>query len=158
MRPGHRACICFLAGKLIFGREAATIYDCLEGRLLDTAGLLETDNVSLQEVRPPLGKPVPFDELGTRHAHYNSLSGDIYLNTSGNTFRGYSAADSSLFMGKASGNLVVIYDHREKSFFKYRFCFLEKSGRTCGTFCRGCGAGKTGSEEKKQQQQKPRKQ
>ncbi len=146
MKSGYRACVSYLAGRLVFGHDAATIYECIEGRHLDAAELLNKNNISLQEIRPPLKKPVPFDELGTRYALYNSLSGDIYLNISGNTFKGYASEDSSLFMGKASGNLVVIYDYREKSFFKYRFCVLEKGGRICGALCRDCGAGKIKSD------------
>lgn len=142
MRSEYRACICYLAGKLIFDQDAVTMYDCLEGIHLDAAELLDKNNILLLEVRPPLKKPVPFDETGTRYALYGSHSGDIYLNISGNTFKGYSSADSSLFMGKASGNLVVVYDYKAKSFFKYRFCTRDRKNWICGAVCRDCGAGK----------------
>ena len=147
MKSEYRACISYLAGRLILDKDTAAMYECLEGRHLDAAELMEKNNISLLEVRPPLKKPVPFDELGVRYALYNSRSGEIYLNISGNTFRGYSASDCSLFMGKASGNLVVIYDYRGKSFFKYRFCTPAKAGGICGSVCRDCGAGKIKSDE-----------
>ncbi len=152
MKSEYRACVSYLAGKLMFDQDAVTMYECLEGRHLDAAELLEKNNISLLEASPSLKRPVPFNELGERRVLYNSLSGEVYLNISGTTFKGYAASDCSLFMGKASGNLVVIYDYKEKSFFKYRFCTKTpgKKNWICGAVCRDCGAGKIRGGETRQ--------
>ncbi|MDA8086484.1 MAG: hypothetical protein M0Z75_07280 [Nitrospiraceae bacterium] len=141
MKSEYRACVSYLAGRLIFGRDADTVYECLEGSHRDAVELLEKNRISLLEAQPPIGRPVSFHEIGERTALYNSLFGEIYINISGNTFKGYAGGSSTLFVGKASGNLVVIYDYRKRSFFKYRFCSRQKENWQCGAVCRDCVAG-----------------
>lgn len=142
MRSRYRACICYLAGRLILGRDAAAIYDCSGGGHIDAAELLEENNISLLEARPPLKKHSASNGPAAICALYNSRSGEIYLDIASKTkniFKAYASADCSLFMGKAGGNLVAVYDYREKSFFKYRLCSARKTILTCGPFCRDCG-------------------
>ncbi|MDA8327289.1 MAG: hypothetical protein M0033_13915 [Nitrospiraceae bacterium] len=141
MKSQWRACVSYLAGRLIFGRDADTIYECIEGSHQDTMEMLGKNRISLLEARPPVGRPLSFDEIGERSALYNSLFGQIYINISGNTFKGYAGGNSTFFVGKASGNLVVVYDYREKSFFKYRFCSRQKENWHCRAACHDCVAG-----------------
>lgn len=146
MKSECRACVSYLAGRLILGRDAMTIYGCLEGVRHDVPDLLERNQAALIEAKPPFGRPLRFDETGERSVLYNTFSGEIYMNISGNTFKGYEAGSSTLFAGKASGNLVVIFDYREKTFFKYRLCGGPKTkkggGIDCGEICRDCAVGK----------------
>lgn len=140
MKTEARACAAFLTGRICLGKDAETLYDCIEGRHLDIAGILDKDGVGLIECHPPMNAPVKFDDTGTRYLTYNSQRGEIYINISGNTFKGYDSGSSSLFMGKASGNLVVLYDYKEKSFFKYRLCGKDSRGWLCGAVCHDCVA------------------
>ncbi|MDA8387133.1 MAG: hypothetical protein M0Z58_00550 [Nitrospiraceae bacterium] len=144
MKYECRACVSYLAGRLILGGDAPeTVYGCIEGVRHDALDLLEKNRADLIEAKPPIGRPLSFDELGERSVLYNSLFGEIYINISGNTFKGYAGGSSTLFVGKASGNLVVIYDYREKSFFKYRMCSRRTTAGVCGEVCRDCArAGK----------------
>ncbi len=141
MRSVHRACICYLAGRLILGRDAAAIYDCSLGGHIDTAEMLRENDITLLEARPPLkDQAASGGQAAAGCSLYNSRSGEIYLDITKNknTFKAYSSAGSSLFMGKAGGNLVAVYDYREKRFFKYRFCSAWKAVTACGPFCRDC--------------------
>ena len=141
MKSEYRACVSYLAGRLILGRDAETLYECIGGVHQDPMELLGKNEVGLLEANPPSGRPVEFDEIGEKSVLYNSLFGEIYINVSGNTFKGYAGGSSTLFIGKASGNLVVFYDYREKTFFKYRFCSREKRNWVCGAVCHDCVAG-----------------
>lgn len=138
MKSECRACISYLAGRLILGRDAETVYECLEGARHDALGLLEKNEAVLVEAKPPMGRPLSFDETGERSVLYNSLFGEIYINISGNTFKGYAGGSSTLFVGKASGNLVVIFDYRKKSFFKYRLCGQKGQRGQKGSFSFYC--------------------
>ena len=118
MKPNPRACVAFIAGCLISGQNALSVYDNSRKKYLSISGRLQPESVNI------------YDHDQECHISGNGNSGNfslyhhgdshhISLWINGNRFNGYDHGTSSHFSGHVSGPLVKIYDHGEGSYFDY---------------------------------------
>jgi hypothetical protein len=142
----NRAIIAFLAGRHIFGKNAHRVYDVMADVHCDCASLMDKRGFRLME------SCTHGDRAGSemeQSYHYSAPDGPLFMNINGGSFKVYDSSRSRMFAGLASGNLVVLYDRRAKSFFKFRICSDNLSGpgpMICGQVCDDCASGKIKSE------------
>lgn len=142
MNKETRAVVAFLAGSHIFGNIAHSIYDVAADERYDAFTLMDERGLHLAESNQPRAEARTAVESSYL---YLSSDGSLFLNIIGNSFKGYDSFSSCLFAGKASSNLIVLYDRRIKSFFKFRICsadFINRTRMICGQVCNDCVVGR----------------
>lgn len=112
------ACIAYIVGRLIAGKDVTSIYDYARSCEIDISQLpgekclksFNCVNWSYLTQSPNIFK-----------YQFSCNSGHLIdLSVKGNTFIGYVRDSSSHFMGKVRGDAVYLYDHKEATYFNYR--------------------------------------
>lgn len=112
------ACIAYIVGRLIAGKNVTSIYDYNRSCEIDISGLPDQSCLkSFHCFNWSYMKHAP----GIIRYRFTCNAGHlIHLSVKGNTFIGY-VQDSSLhFMGKVRGDAVYLYDQNEAAHFNYR--------------------------------------
>jgi hypothetical protein len=109
-----RACVAYVAGRLISGSVSSYIYDYSQSRHISIGGSVSGSAVNVYD----------YD----RGCHFAGSPGNLYdygrsthvsLNIDGSQFSGYDYGDSCHYSGTVNGNSISIYDHGESQHFSY---------------------------------------
>lgn len=114
MHPNTRACVAFVAAKLISGGGSSSVYDYSQSKHVSIGGSVTRSGVSIYDYERRChfgGSPSSLYDYG-RRAH-------ISLNINGRQFTGYDYGDGHHFSGTVNGNSVSIYDYGKSSHFSY---------------------------------------
>lgn len=118
MRDYTRACIAYIVGRLIAGKDVTAIYDYEEGREIDVSGL--PDSRCLKEFANINWSYLSGGAGICRYQYSCSAGHHFHLSIKGNTFVGYIRNSPCHFMGKVKGDAVYLYDHQQSSHFNFR--------------------------------------
>lgn len=114
MNANSRACVAYVAAKLISGLESSSVYDFVLARKINFEGKVAKDEVDIIDLERGCalsGKP---EKL---YDHGNDTH--IRLDMQGNMFRGYDHGDAHDFQGTVRGNRVQIFDNQESKYYNY---------------------------------------
>lgn len=114
MHPNTRACVAFVAAKLISGGGSSSVYDYSQSRHISIGGSVDQDQVAVYDYDRGChfsGTPPGLYDYG-RGVH-------VSLNINGNQFSGYDYGDGHHFSGTVNGNSISIYDYGESAHFSY---------------------------------------
>jgi hypothetical protein len=114
MSPGTRACIAYVAGRVVSGATTSYLYDHTEARRLNIGGTVRGDRVGLYDYDRKCSfsgsLPYLFDD-GT--------SAQVLLEISGAAFGGRDGASGKQYSGSVLGSLISLRDHISGQSFKY---------------------------------------
>jgi hypothetical protein len=118
MHPKLRTCIAYVAGRLISGREASSIYDNLQSKIICIEGQVTAENVKIFDqdrgcYLSGLGDGKAFELYDFGGMYYVELIID------GNSFEGYDHGTPSLFKGEIKGDEITVYDDGESKYFSF---------------------------------------
>lgn len=114
MDRSTRACVAYVAGRLISGRQSSHVYDHSQSRHVSIGGSVSGSRVSVYD----------YD----RGCHFGGSVGSLYdygpgahisLSVDGNRFRGYDYGDGCHYSGTVNGSSISIYDYGESRHFSY---------------------------------------
>jgi hypothetical protein len=115
LEPGTRACIAYVAGRLISGRAADHLFDMSKAKYLNISGSIEGAEVNVfdfeRRCRFTGTLPSLFDYgCNTR----------ITLKIEGSRFSGFDLRAAHLFAGSMEDNQVKLYDYGVSRKFSYQ--------------------------------------
>ena len=118
MDANTRACIAYIAGRLVSGKISSSVYNYASGRRIGVSGTIQPSRVNA------------FDQDELCHVSGNGIDGKyslyhhtqchhIELEFNGERFKGYDYGTGSHFHGSVSGCSICLYDFEESSHFNY---------------------------------------
>ena len=118
MNPNTRACVAYVAGVLIGGKNSASVYDYLQSKHISISGTVTENNVNIYDHdrgcnfggSGNVGQFSLYDYGGNHH---------VQLKISGKHFDGYDYGASCNFSGNVNGNSISLYDYGESKNFNY---------------------------------------
>ena len=114
MNNGTRACIAFIAGRIISSKIASHIYDYLKSRYINISGSVTNKNVNIYDYDRGCyfsGSIPSLFDYGT--------SSYVELKINGNKFSGFDYNDGHYFSGSVNGNSITLYDYGESKHFSF---------------------------------------
>ena len=114
MNRHTRTCIAFVAGSVISGIKASSIYDYDRSRHLNFSGTLSESNVQIFDYERSChfgGRLPSLFDYGRNI--------DILLHIDKTSFGGYDYGDNEHFIGHVSNRSVSLYDFSESKYFNY---------------------------------------
>ena len=118
MRPNTRACIAYVAVRLVTGRNALSVYDYSQSKHILVSGTVEESRIQIYD--HDRGCEFSGNRNGDKfslHHYGDSHFVDLFLDAT--KFKGYDYGTSSPFYGEVTGKSIRVYDYRESSFFNY---------------------------------------
>jgi hypothetical protein len=118
MEPNVRACVAYIAGRLILRVGSACIYDHAQYMHVELIGTVTRRRVNVYDCRRGCvisgkSKEKQFLLYHSGHNHYLSLK------LAKDSFKGYDHGKSCHFWGNVKGNVINLYDHGTGAWFKY---------------------------------------
>lgn len=114
MSPGTRACVAYIAGRVISGATGSYLHDHTEARQLNIGGTVHGKRIGLYDYERKCGfsgsLPYLFDD-GT--------SAQVILDINGDLFEGRDGASGHQFSGSVVGSLISLRDDSSGQCFKY---------------------------------------
>lgn len=117
INPSTKACIAYIAGRLVSGRDSSAVYDYSQGRYINVAGSVTGSAVSIYDYSRSChisGGGAPqislYDYGGSHH---------ITLTIDGTGFSGYDYGSSTHFSGTVNGTAVSVYDYGGAGYTNY---------------------------------------
>jgi hypothetical protein len=114
MSPGTRACIAYVAGRVVSGAAQSYVYDHAVAKRLNVGGTINGPRVGLYDY-----------ERGCNfhgqlpHLHDDGTGARVVLEISGNRFSGHDHASGHSFSGKVDGASISFTDHVAGQSFSY---------------------------------------
>ena len=116
MNKGTRACVAYITGKAISGRNTSHVYDYERSTYVTISGTVGS-SVSVYDyergcfVSGSGGSQMSLYDFGN--------SGHVTLTISGNQFNGYDFGSNAHFSGSVNGNSVAVYDYQSSTWHNY---------------------------------------
>jgi hypothetical protein len=108
MRPNTRACIAYIAGRLVTGRNASSVYDYSQSKHILVSGTVEESRIQIYDY--DRGCHFSGNRNGEKFSLYDyGDSHFVDLSLDGAKFKGYDYGTSSHFSGEVKGNSISIY-------------------------------------------------
>ena len=118
MTPSVRACVAYVAGRLISGRTASSIYDCSACGHVSISGDVDDRKVSVYDYEHGCA----FSGSGNRREfslyHYGDRH-QVSLKIDGDQFTGYDHGSMHPFEGGVSGGSITLYDSESGAYHSY---------------------------------------
>ena len=118
MRPGPRALVAFVAGSIVSGKSASSIYDHAEGGYRLVSGSVSPKRVNVYDYTDSCH----FSGSGTGSQlslyHYGE-GAHVTLDVKGKKFSGFDYGTGNHFSGHVTGRSVTLYDYGEGKYFNY---------------------------------------
>ena len=118
MRPNTRACIAYIAGCLVTGKRASSVYDYFQAKHIVFSGTVDQDEVQVYD--HDRGCYVSGKNTGTSFSLYDY--GDqryVDLALDGPKLQGYDYGTRCHYSGEVTGKTISVYDYGESSSFNY---------------------------------------
>lgn len=114
MNPNTRACIAYIAARLISGSGGATVYDHSRSKYLNVSGSVSKSQINLydHERKSHLRGTVANFYDGDEGAH-------LSINIDGKRFSGRDHDNNCRYSGTVNGKAVTFYDYEESKHFNY---------------------------------------
>jgi len=115
MKPHVREAVANIAGRLISGMTASSLYHCSKKRRVLMRGSVGS---SVDVFDPQKGCHISGSGNGSEYSLYHSGEGaQILLRLNGTDFTGYDHDSGGLLGGKVQGNTVAVYDNDDGQSF-----------------------------------------
>jgi hypothetical protein len=120
MNGKARACIAYIVGRLVSGRDSAGVFDIARSEHFGFSGNVTPAIVSIHDFERNCA--VVGEGDGTRlQLHDFGSSSELSLKIKGKQFSGYENATSKHFNGSVNNNRVSVYDYEDSTWYHYSF-------------------------------------
>jgi hypothetical protein len=116
--PALRACVAYVAGRLISGRETLSVYDGAQGRTIYLTGTVGPAGVRVFD----FDRHCFFEGSGAQGRFQLFHHGErhyVSLNLEGTRFSGFDHGSTFFFRGAAQPAGIALWDQETNSFFNY---------------------------------------
>ncbi|MDA8240278.1 MAG: hypothetical protein M0Z67_07895 [Nitrospiraceae bacterium] len=118
MKSYTHACIAYIVGRLIAGKNIFSLYDYAESREIEVDSLPDAEQ--LKEFNYVSWSYMSCSPNISRFQYSFKTGDSVNLAIKGNSFIGYIRASSSHFIGTVRGDSVYLYDQKASAHFNYR--------------------------------------
>ena len=118
MKPNPRAVIAYIAGRLITGKQASSVYDYALSKFINVDGTVAVNNVDVYDYDQGCHVGGSGDGTTFDLYHYGD-SHHLELTINRNEFEGYDYGESCHFSGEVSGDSVSLYDYGTSTYYNY---------------------------------------
>jgi len=118
MNPHTRACIAYVAGRLVSNKSASSVFCYTKSKHMMIDGTVKTNNIDVFDYDRGnhfggSGNSGKFDLFDYGESYH------VELKVSGNKFEGFDYASSNHFSGDVSGGNISLYDYGSGNYHEY---------------------------------------
>jgi hypothetical protein len=118
MTQSNRACIAYIVGRLVAGKDVTALYDYSQSCEIGSSGL--PDQQCLKECSFVNWSYLPGSPAISKYQYACNAGHSIDLAVKGNSFIGCIKGSSAHFFGTVRGDSIYLYDQKEAAHFNYR--------------------------------------
>ena len=118
MKRNVRAGIAYIAGRLISGKNCASVFDCFRGKHITIGGTVRVGMVNVLD-KDSKCLIVGSGSNGRYSLKHEGIKNYIDLSIYGSTFTGYDFASGKQFNGTVEGGSISIFDSEDNETHKY---------------------------------------
>lgn len=120
MNEKARACIAYIVGRMISGRDSAGVFETSQAAHFSFSGNVSPSLVSVHDIERNCAVIGKGD--GVRlHLHDFGSATELSLKIKGKQFSGYEIGTSKPFNGSVNSNTVSVYDYEDSTWYHYSF-------------------------------------
>lgn len=119
MNQETRACVAYIAGRLITGLEVCNIYDASQAKYLVLSGSLGAREIVIHDAARDCWLSGT-GRSGTYRLYDQGAAHHLSLIIEGEKFEGYDYGSICHFRGRVDGHSIALYDYGERRRFSYR--------------------------------------
>jgi hypothetical protein len=120
MNGKARACIAYILGRLITGKDSAGVFEVSQSVHFGFSGNVTSTSVSIHDYERNCAVVGKGD--GSRlHLHDFGSDSELSFKIKGKQFSGYEDGTSKHFNGSVTSNSVSIYDYEDSTWHRYSF-------------------------------------
>lgn len=119
MKQAVRACVAYIAARLIMKRDFSNFYDAWQGKYLVISGSVGARAIQIHDFE----RDCRVTGTGSRNAfslYDHGEAGHLSLLIRGDRFEGYDYGSTCHFRGVVDGSSISLYDYGEGRSFSYR--------------------------------------
>jgi hypothetical protein len=120
LNSGTRACIAYIAGRIISGKESAGVFDLSQSMHFSFSGNVRDDIVSLHDHERNCAVVGKGDALRL-HLHDFGTNSELSLKIKGKQFSGIDYGTSKHFNGSVNGSTISVYDYENSTMYNFSF-------------------------------------
>jgi hypothetical protein len=109
-----RACVAYIAGRLVSGRSSSSVYDYSQSKHTAIAGTVTNRQVAIYDYERGA-----YISGGAAQFYDYDEGCYISLQLTGNNFRGFDYGSASHFSGSVNGRNILMFDYEKGSHFQY---------------------------------------
>jgi hypothetical protein len=114
MNPGTRACLAYVAGRVVSGSNRSSVYDYSRSKHISIGGSIDKNRVNIYDYE----RNCHFSGTLPRLYDYG-ISANVSLEIKGTSFSGYDYGASHAFSGSVRGSSISVYDYGVSQHFSY---------------------------------------
>jgi len=118
MKDNTRLVVAFVAGRLISGSEAWSIYDCEASRTCRFSGTVSPEQILVYDPEARC-RVSGYGEKDCYSLYHHGNRHHIELKIRGSSFEGYDYGSGAHFSGSVDGSSVVVFDGQDRRYYYF---------------------------------------